>query len=77
MAEYFMSRARGLYDEKRYFRFNVDQGLQDVGLAEFLKQGAIEAATDRYIKSQTQKYLVRDCALNLKHKRSVLVEDFS
>src|ERR1700723_2154189 len=29
----FVSRWRDQYDEGRYFRFNVQQGLQDVGLA--------------------------------------------
>lgn len=30
----FIAKWRQHFDEKRYFRFNVDQGLQDVGLAE-------------------------------------------
>ena len=31
----FIARWAGHYDEKRYFRFNVDQGLQGIGLAEY------------------------------------------
>lgn len=76
-AERFISQYRGLYDQRRYFRFNVQQGLQDVGLSEYAKQGAIEAATDRYLTSLEHKFRVRDCTLALKQKQSLLVEDFS
>ena len=76
-AALFVSRHRGLFERKQYFRFNVDQGLQDVGLDEASKQGSIRAATDNYLRSQQQKFIIRDCAENLKTKQSVLVEDFS
>lgn len=45
----FMAKWRQHYDEQRYFRFNVDQGLQDIGLAEYQQQGAIKAATSGYM----------------------------
>jgi hypothetical protein len=67
----FIAKWRQHFDEKRYFRFNVDQGLQDVGLAEYQEQGAIEAATDRYLEHQAQEFRVRDCIENLKLKQSV------
>ena len=73
----FIAKWRQHFDEKRYFRFNVDQGLQDIGLAEYQQQGAIEAATDGYINHQAQKFRVRDCVLNLKQKQSVYMEDFA
>lgn len=76
-AEQFISQYRGLFSEGRYFRFNVQQGLQNVGLSEHKEEGAIRAATDRYLVSQEQKHRVRNCTLTLKQKRSLLVEDWS
>ena len=76
-AESFISNNRNLYDQRRYFRFNVKQGLQDVGLSEYEKEGIIWAATDHYLTSLEHKFRVRDCTLALKQKRSLLVEDFS
>ncbi len=35
-------------DRRSYLRFNVQPGLQDVGLAECSQEGLIEAATERY-----------------------------
>ncbi|EYE94025.1 FabD/lysophospholipase-like protein [Aspergillus ruber CBS 135680] len=63
-------------DEKRYFCFNVDQGLQNVGLAGYREQGEIEAATDDYLEHQAQEFRVRDCIQNLKFKESVYISDF-
>lgn len=73
----FIARWAKHFDEKRYFRFNVDQGLQGVGLAEYKEQGAIEAATDEYLRHQSQKFRVRDCVQNLRQKQSVYIEDFT
>jgi hypothetical protein len=41
-------------DEKRYYRFNVEQGLQNIGLDEYKKKGAIEAATEGYLTHSTK-----------------------
>ena len=71
------ARHRGLLDRKRYFRYNVEQGLQDVGLEEYRKQPEIEAATLTYLASQMQKFSLRDCAQNLRIKQCVSLEDFS
>ncbi len=76
-AELFISQHRGLFAEGRYFRFNVQQGLQNVGLFEYKEEGAIGAATDRYLVSLDQKFRLRDCTLTLKQKQSLLVEDWS
>lgn len=73
----FIARWAQDFDQKRYFRFNVDQGLQEVGLAEYRELGTIESATDEYLKHQAQKFRVRDCVLNLKQKQSVYIEDFT
>jgi len=73
----FIARWAKHYDEKRFFRFNVDQGLQNVGLAEHKEQGRMEAATDEYLSHQDRKFRVRDCVLNLEQKQSVYIEDFA
>jgi hypothetical protein len=66
----FVARWAKHYDENRYFRFNVDQGLQEVGLAEYKEQGRIEAVTDEYLIHQAQKFRMRDCVQNLRQKQS-------
>ncbi|MAB89994.1 MAG: hypothetical protein CMJ90_11105 [Planctomycetes bacterium] len=43
----FIAKWRKHYDENRYFLFNVDQGLQSIGLDEYKQQGAMESATER------------------------------
>lgn len=73
----FISRWRRHHDLKRYFRFNVDHGLEDVGLEEYNQQGTMDAATDSYLDHTAQVARVRDCVLNLKQKQSVYIDDFS
>ena len=73
----FIAKWRKHFDENRYFRFNVDQGLQTIGLDEYKKHGDIEAATDRYLINQAQKNRVRYCIQNLKLKQSVYIENFT
>lgn len=73
----FIAKWRQHYDEKRYFRFNVEQGLQGLGLAEYKEQGTIESATESYLSHQTQRFQVRDCVLNLRQKQSVYIENFA
>jgi len=72
----FIARWARHLDEKRFFRFNVDQGLQNVGLAEHKEQGRMEAATFEYLSHQDRKFRVRDCVQNLKLKQSVYIESF-
>lgn len=72
-----LARHRGLLDKRRYFRFNVEQGLQSIGLEEYLKQPEIEAATQTYLINQMQKFSLRDCAQNLKTKQCMFIEDSS
>ena len=73
----FIAKWRQHFDEKRYFRLNVEQGLQSVGLAEYQQQGAIKAATENYLNHQAQKFRVRNCVQNLKDKQSLYNEDFA
>ena len=72
-----IARWARLFAEKRYFRLNVEQGLQDVGLAEYKEQGRIEAATEEYLDHTQQDGRVKDCVTNLKGKQSMYMEDFT
>lgn len=69
-ADKFVSRWRQHFDTNRYFRFNVQQGLQAVRLAEYQEQGLIEAATEEYLGQQEQRSRMRDCVSNLKQKEN-------
>lgn len=66
--EMFSSRWRGHLDT-RYFRFNVEQGLQKVALAEYKHMPLISAATEEYLESNKTGPRVRACVLNLRKKR--------
>lgn len=76
-ANEFAGRWKGHLLAKRYFRFNVQHGLQGIGLAEYQKEGAMEAATVEYLEEAGQYFRVQDCARNLKQKQSVYIEDFA
>ena len=64
-AEQFRRDKSNLDDEGRYVRFNVDRGLEDVGLEESRKKKEIGAATGRYISSQAVFKQMEACAANL------------
>ncbi|KAK5686500.1 hypothetical protein LTS10_002619 [Elasticomyces elasticus] len=49
-----VARWRQELDEGRFFRFNVDQGLQSVGLADYQQEGLIDTATTTYLNHQVQ-----------------------
>ena len=72
----FIARWANHFDESRYFRFNVEQGLQNIGLDEYKKNGAIEAATEGYLTHIAQKLRVRDCIGNLRLKQSMYIKEF-
>ena len=77
-AKIFVTRHRLLYETKRYFRFNVQQGLQGVGLEEYKAAGLIDAATAEYMDGQESKSAAHECAVNLQQKHRMLAElDFS
>ncbi|EXJ92891.1 hypothetical protein A1O3_01445 [Capronia epimyces CBS 606.96] len=68
-AKRFVARWRQHYDHGRYFRLNVEQGLQDVGLAEYKEQGRIETATHHYLDDQQQIFRVGKIVGNLELKQ--------
>ncbi|CZR68366.1 uncharacterized protein PAC_18265 [Phialocephala subalpina] len=68
IAKIFVERHRRLYESRRYFRFNVQQGLQDVGLEEYKAAALIDAATAEYMDGQEIKSAAQECAVNLKQK---------
>ncbi|GES56908.1 FabD/lysophospholipase-like protein [Aspergillus terreus] len=66
----FIGRWARHFDKKRYFRFNVEQGLQEIGMEEYNKKGAIAAATESYLTHIEQKFRVRDCIKNMRLKQN-------
>jgi hypothetical protein len=73
-----VERHRRLYEARRYFRFNVQQGRQNAGLKEYKAAGLIEAATAEYMDEQETKSAVQECAMNLKQKHCMCSElDFA
>lgn len=64
-AERFRRDKTHLEDSGRYYRFNVDRGLEEVGLEESKKRKEIAAATGRYVGSQSVFKQMRACADNM------------
>ncbi|KAL2142230.1 hypothetical protein VTI28DRAFT_1428 [Corynascus sepedonium] len=60
-AEQFRREKSDLDDEGRYYRFNVDHGLEEIGLEEFKKKKEIAAATRRYVESQAVFKQIQAC----------------
>lgn len=75
-AETFARSHRSLLSQERYFRFNVDQGLQSVGLEEFKKEKEVASATSHYMESQHMVLQTRKCSQAMKDKECTL-KDFS
>jgi len=50
--QHFHRNKSDLDDEGRYYRFNVNHGLEEIGLEESKKKTEIAAATRRYVESQ-------------------------
>ncbi|KLJ13097.1 hypothetical protein EMPG_11945 [Blastomyces silverae] len=73
----FIARWAKHFDEKRYFRFNVEQGLQNIGLEEYEKKGRIKAVSEQYLIHTAQKFRVRDCIKNLRLKKSKAATNLS
>ena len=77
-AKIFLERHLRLYESKRYFRFNVQQGLQGVELQEYQAVDRIASATVDYMDAQETRSAAQECAMNLKRKQCTCVEqDFS
>lgn len=50
----------------RLFRFNVTNGLEDIGLAEYDKQSILTSATESYLRSDDVRQRVSACAKKLR-----------
>lgn len=72
----FMARWSNELREKRIFRFNVEQGLQEVRMTDYQKRSLIESATHDYLHHSTQKNRVRDCVMNLMSKEGMHTPHF-
>lgn len=68
-AQQFHRDKSSLDDEGRYYRFNVDRGLEEVGLEESKKKTEIAAATRNYVESQAVFKQMKACASNLAGKQ--------
>ena len=64
-AERFRRHKSHLDDSGRYYRFNVDRGLEEIGLEESKKRKEIAAATRRYVGSQGVFKQIQACADNM------------
>lgn len=64
-AQQFHRDKSGLDDEGRYFRFNVDRGLEKIALEESKKKKEIAAATRLYVDSQAVFKQMKICANSL------------
>lgn len=58
-----------LHWNARYFRFNVEHGLQRIGLAEYQHSGPIDAATGQYLASHETRPRLTACVKNLREKK--------
>jgi Patatin-like phospholipase len=64
-AERFHRHKSHLDDSGQYYRFNVDRGLEEIGLEESSKRKEIAAATRRYIASQGVFKQMQACVNNM------------
>lgn len=68
-AERFNRDKSALDDKGCYYRFNVLQGLEDIGLEDSTRKNAIIAATDRYVESQAVFKQMKACGNNLAERQ--------
>ncbi|KAJ5183921.1 Acyl transferase/acyl hydrolase/lysophospholipase [Penicillium capsulatum] len=72
----FMARWRNECHQGRCFRFNVEQGLQDVQMSDYQKRSLIETATHDYLRIPRQKSDLDECMKNLARKKGQTGLDF-
>ena len=65
----FLENWRRHGDVNRYFRFNVDYGLDKISLAEYKEQDQIQAASVSYMEKHDVKGEFRGCVSNLRLKQ--------
>lgn len=70
-AEKFAQNNRHLLPRK-YFRFDVERGLDKVGLEEAAKKGMVLAATNNYLKLEDSQRKLKVCSDVLKTRESML-----
>ena len=70
----FQDNWRREWREGRVFRFQVSQGLQNVGLDSYKKEGHIVAATAQYLEETIQQTNLRTCVENLRGKERKYLE---
>ncbi|KZF26958.1 FabD/lysophospholipase-like protein [Xylona heveae TC161] len=75
-ADRIAARWRKYHEDGRYFRFNVQQGLQGVDMAEFREREKIAGATCRYLKQTELQSRMRKCVRNLQGKQNKTRLDF-
>ena len=63
------SRWRNPDHESRFFRFNVEQGLAEVRLAEFDKQDEIQAGTIAYLQRHDTQDKLQRCVEHLRLRK--------
>ena len=73
----FQDRWRRHLNDKRLFRFDVAQGLQNVDLADYKKQGIIMKTTDEYMDEGDQQIKLQACTKNLMGKERTYNRIFS
>lgn len=71
IAEQFQRHHSQLFRQRVAFRFNVDRGLEDIGLEEASKADVIRSATRRYIQLEGIFSSISDCTLRLMAKYSM------
>lgn len=64
-AESFHRAHTELDDGNRYFRFNVHQGLDNIGLEDATQKNKIMAATSRYVAQESVRKQMKLCGNNL------------
>ena len=67
--EHFRRDKPSLADEGRYYRFNVNHGLENIGLEESKKKKEIAAATGRYTTLQATVKQIEACASKLAERK--------
>lgn len=73
-ARLFGDSHSSLRNTGKYSRFNVDDGLQQVGLEEYKQIGLIAAATTQYLNLHNSRKSLKECTENLKgEKRSATI----
>lgn len=70
-AQNFVRRWGAEYDQLRYFRFNVQQGLQEVDLDEYNEKSRLQASTMQYLEDGEHVGRIEACVENLRQKECV------